>query len=114
MRYVITMTDSEGTWDSLPTAEQDVILKQHEVYEGDLKKAGKLVFTCHLKAREEAKTVWQSADGTQSVVDGPYTDAPVYAGGFYIIDADSMEEALEWARRGRFMPGANEVREIFG
>lgn len=23
-------------------------------------------------------------------------------------------EAVEWAKRGRFMPGANEVREVFG
>ncbi|MCH7868534.1 MAG: hypothetical protein IH881_12640 [Myxococcales bacterium] len=33
-------------------------------------------------------------------------------GGFYIIEVESMNEAVEWAKRGRFRPGANEVREL--
>ena len=32
---------------------------------------------------------------------------------FNHIEADTMEEAVGWARLGRFMVGSNEVREIF-
>ena len=33
-------------------------------------------------------------------------------GGFYIIEAESMDEAIEWAKKGRFRPGPNEVRQL--
>jgi hypothetical protein len=46
------------------------------------------------------------------VTDGPYRPSPEQPGGFYIIEADSMEEAVDWAKKGRFMVGSNEVREI--
>jgi hypothetical protein len=52
-------------------------------------------------------------DASVSVTNGPYSDAREYTGGFYVIEADSIEEAVEWARRGRFMVGANEVRQIW-
>jgi hypothetical protein len=44
---------------------------------------------------------------------GPYSEHREYMGGAYVIEADSMDKAVEWARRGRFMVGANEVRQVF-
>jgi hypothetical protein len=45
-------------------------------------------------------------------VNGPMTPTKEPLGGFYIIEAASMEEAVEWAKQGRFRPGPNEVREL--
>lgn len=33
-------------------------------------------------------------------------------GGFYLIEAESLDEALVWAERARFIPGSNEVRAV--
>ena len=33
-------------------------------------------------------------------------------GGFYLIEAKSLDEAVVWAERGRFIPGSNEVRPL--
>jgi hypothetical protein len=65
-----------------------------------------------MRPSSEAKTVRLRADGAFSATDGPMTESRQPVGGFYIIEADSMEEAVEWAKRGRFRPGPNEVREI--
>ena len=35
-----------------------------------------------------------------------------FVGGYFIMEADSMDDAVEFAKRGRYMFGANEIREI--
>jgi len=114
MRFLITMTDLEGTWDALPEAEQQTILAKHTEYENALRAEGRLLATGHCHPRSEAVTVRQDDAGGVDVEAGPYHDRSEYMGGFYVIEAGSTEEAVEWARRGRFMPGANEVRELYG
>ena len=54
----------------------------------------------------------QHRDGRQEVVDGPSRPGPEQTGGYYLIEADSMDEAVEWVRRGRFLTSSNEVRQI--
>jgi len=113
MRYAISMTDIEGEWDALPEPRQQEILAQHEKLKADLRAAGKLVDALHFHPRAEARTVRMDRAGAFSKTDGPFSDAPEYIGGIYVIEADSIDEALEWARRARFMVGANEVRQVW-
>ncbi len=113
MKYLITMTDLDGAWDALPEDDQDRILKQHEEFTEALQIAGKFIAAYHLRPRDEAMTVREDDAGTHTVSPGPYDDRREYMGGAYVIDADSMDEAVEWARPGRFMTGANEVREVW-
>ena len=47
------------------------------------------------------------------MVQGPWSDVDEYMGGAYIIAADSLEDAVAWAKKGRFLPGANEIRQIY-
>ena len=47
------------------------------------------------------------------VTDGPYTETKEHMGGFWILEAANMDEALAWARKGAIacdVPG--EVREL--
>jgi len=46
------------------------------------------------------------------VTDGPFAETKEVLGGLYVIEADSLEQPLEWAKRSRFIAGANEVREL--
>jgi hypothetical protein len=111
-KFMITFTHVDGGWDRLTPAQR----QKHQV---DLKefvralaeeKKSELVF---LRPPAEAKTIRLDADGRYEVEEGTVAKSPEYAGGYYLIEAESLEEAVEWAKRGRFMPGANEVREIF-
>ncbi len=51
-------------------------------------------------------------DGQLQVTDGLNANLTESAGGFYIIDVESEHEAIEWAKKGRFMAGSNEVRQL--
>ncbi|MCY1143394.1 YciI family protein [Actinoplanes sp. Pm04-4] len=50
-----------------------------------------------------ATTVRVAADGTRTVVDGPFAETREVLGGFYVIDVPDLDAALEWAAR---CPGA--------
>jgi hypothetical protein len=113
MRFLISMTDVEGEWDGLPPDRQREILARHDAFKQALIEKGKFVDACHLYPRSEARTVRMDRSGEITEIAGPFSDAREHVGGFYIIDADSIEEATEWARRGRFIIGANEVRQIW-
>jgi hypothetical protein len=51
--------------------------------------------------------------GKPTVVDGPFTEAKELIAGFWLIQAKSREEAVEWARRAPFVDGQIEVRQVF-
>ena len=52
-------------------------------------------------------------NGKPTVVDGPFTEAKELVAGFWLIQARSKEEAVEWARRVPFQDGEIEVRQVF-
>jgi hypothetical protein len=51
--------------------------------------------------------------GKPTVIDGPFTEAKELVAGFWLIQARSKEEAVEWARRAPFVDGEIEVRQVF-
>jgi hypothetical protein len=52
------------------------------------------------------------ANGSLSLHDGPFAESKEWLGGLYVLECASMDEALEWARRLRFIPGSIEVRPL--
>lgn len=55
------------------------------------------------------------ADGTTTVLDGPFTEAKEVVGGFAIIEVSSKEEAIKWTRRFLEVAGDGEceLRELY-
>jgi len=51
--------------------------------------------------------------GKPTVVDGPFAETKELVAGFWLIQAKSREEAVEWARRAPFVDGQIEVRQVF-
>jgi hypothetical protein len=110
MKFLISMADVEDEWDGLPAEERARIGERHAEFQRAL---GDRYVCCYgMRPSTEARTVRLRADGQISVTPGQATPTKEPVGGFYVIEADSMEEAVEWAKRGRFRPGPNEVREI--
>jgi hypothetical protein len=56
------------------------------------------------------------SDGTFSVTDGPFTEAKELVGGWALVQAASLDEAKEWARRFLAIVGGGEsrIRVVFG
>ncbi len=65
-----------------------------------------------LQGAETATTV-RHAGGEATIVDGPFAELKEHLGGYYLIDVDTLDDALEWARRLPVGEGAVEVRPIF-
>ena len=94
-------------------------------YNQTLRKAGVFVQTAPLFRTDEAKTLrveggsinpasFSNNGGELKVHDGPYADTREQLGGFYIIEARNMDEALEWAGKCPAVQwGSVEVRQIF-
>lgn len=58
----------------------------------------------------------RTAGGTQSVIDGPFSETKELIAGFWIWRVKSMDEAIEWARRCPNPEGADmelEIRQVF-
>jgi len=110
MKFLISMSDVEDEWDTLPPEERERIGERHAEFQRAL---GARYVCCYgLRPSGEARTVRLHADGRFTVTEAPLAESKEPVGGFYVIEADSMEEAVDWARRGRFRPGPNEVRQL--
>jgi hypothetical protein len=96
-----------------PSTVDEATINDINVLNDELEAAGARHVAGGLSASNLAKTVRLAPNGEVLVTDGPYLEAKEHVGGFSIIEAADMDEALAWARKaviaGR-MP--NEVREI--
>jgi hypothetical protein len=53
------------------------------------------------------------AGSKRTVIDGPFSETKELIAGFWLIQAKSREEAIEWARRVPFDDGEVEIRQVF-
>jgi hypothetical protein len=51
--------------------------------------------------------------GKPAVIDGPFAETKELVAGYWMIQAKSRAEAIEWARRAPFVDGEIEVRQVF-
>ena len=61
--------------------------------------AGMLLALDGLHPPGKATSVSFDGEGVKAVTDGPFTEAKEVVGGYWIIQASSQEEAVQWARR---------------
>jgi hypothetical protein len=113
VRFLILMTNDDDAWDALSAVEQAQVMEAHAAFEAALRSAGRWIDAWRLRPAAEARSVRRDAAGALRVEEGPALAGPTCIGGAYLIEVASREEALEWARRCRFIAGANEVREIW-
>ena len=110
MRFAMLVKASkESEAGVLPTTEE---LAEMGQFNEELAKAGVLLAGEGLHASSKGARVTYSGD-QRTVVDGPFTEAKELVAGFWIIKADSKEEAIEWARRVPFREGEVEIRQVF-
>lgn len=82
-------------------------------YNEELDKAGMLISLDGLRPPEMGARV-SFSNGKPSVTDGPFAESKEVVGGYWMIKANSLEEAIEWAKK---VPAENddviEVRQVF-
>lgn len=96
MQYALLIYEDERNYHD--EAVYKAILEAHGRFSGELAAAGKIRGGSELKPTASATTVRQR-NGTRTVHDGPFAETREQLGGFYLIEADDLDEALAWARK---------------
>ena len=107
----LVATDLPDDYD--PSVETEAAIEERYALNRELIAAGVRKFACGIAPPANAKTVRKQTDGKVFVTDGPYTETKEHMGGFWILEAANMDEALAWAKKGAIacdVPG--EVREL--
>ena len=65
----------------------------------EMEAAGARVFAGGLSPASNAKSLRAQQDGKVMITDGPYLETKEHVGGFWILKAANLEEALEWGRK---------------
>jgi hypothetical protein len=100
MRYMLLIGSDDKMQDQTPPpkAQMEAIIQGHVRFGEELHAKGKMVAADRLRPDSDASRVRLKA-GQRQVMDGPFTETKEALGGFYLIDADTKEEAIEWAKK---------------
>jgi hypothetical protein len=110
MRFMMIMIPNvaEENWE--PNAEEIATMSK---FNDELNKAGVLLALDGLAPTAKGARV-SFAGGKPSITDGPFTEAKELIGGYWLIQARSKEEAVEWASRCPANDGdVIEVRQVY-
>jgi hypothetical protein len=97
-RYLLSVFQEEGAEPPSPEQAQTIMARVAAVQD-EMKAAGVWVFFGALTDAASA-TVVRGTDSEVSMTDGPYAETKEQIGGFTVIEAADLDEALEWARKG--------------
>jgi len=108
MRYLLAIKGGE----TLSEADLKRFLEEHRRLGEELGQLGKLVDSSPLGPSSEIVRIRAAKDGGRQVIDGPFTETKELLGGYYVIEAASREEAVQWAKRIPLTTGTVEVYRL--
>jgi hypothetical protein len=110
MRFMMIMLSKDYATAKAGTVPEFKDMEKMGKYNEELGKAGVLRALDGLTPPATMSARVTFKNGKSTVTDGPFTETKEVVGGFYIIEVNSREEALEWAAR---IPGKdNETVEV--
>jgi hypothetical protein len=96
-----------------PSTVDEATIHAINALNDELEATGARLMACGLSPASEAKSLRGQPNGEVLITDGPYLEAKEHIGGFWILEAADMDEALTWARKASFDPKSRgEIREI--
>jgi hypothetical protein len=98
VQYMLLIYDDETLWRSMPEGERDALMAEYFTYTEGLRAAGAYIEGQALQPTSTATTV-TVRDGDIVTTDGPFAETKEQFGGFYLIEAESLDAALEWAAK---------------
>ena len=112
MRYLCLIYDDERKWGTMPKAEADAMMGEYGTFTEGIKKSGQYVGGEALQPTQTATTV-RVRNGKISTTDGPFAETKEQLGGYYLINAKDLNEAIQVAGRiPSARTGSVEVRPI--
>lgn len=79
--------------------EDQAMHQEIDVLNDEMKAAGVRVFVGGLQSARRARSLRRQPDGKIVITDGPYLETKEHIGGFWVLEAADLNEALEWGRK---------------
>jgi hypothetical protein len=112
MRYLCLIYEDEKMWQQLSEADMKEGMAEYNAFTENIKKSGNYVGGEALQPTNTATSV-RVRNGKLSATDGPYVETKEQLGGYYLIQAKDLNDAVQVAAR---IPGARhgtvEVRPL--
>ncbi len=112
MRFIITaQSDPTQIKPEATGGLDEALLTAYMKFNEQMHKAGVLVASEGLNPAARGARIAVS-NGKRYVVDGPFAESKELVGGFYIIEVESLEEAIAWALRAPSGMGSDDILEV--
>ena len=112
MKYALLIYENGDEARGRTEADIEPLLEGHRALQADSKAAGKFLAADQLKMPDHAKTL-RVRGGKVLVTDGPFIESKEHLIGFYLVDCETMDEAIAYAAMiPHADPGAIEVRPV--
>ena len=112
MKYLCLIYENEQAWATMPQAEADAIMGEYFAFTDSIKKSGHVLGGEALQPTQTATTV-RVRNGKISTTDGPFAETREQLGGYYLLEAKDLNEAIQIAAKiPAARTGSIEVRPI--
>jgi hypothetical protein len=79
--------------------EDEAMIRDIDLLNEEMMAAGIRVFAGGMQPSAKAKSLRAQPNGEVLITDGPYLEAKEHVGGFWLLEAANMDEALAWGRK---------------
>jgi hypothetical protein len=112
MKYILLIYGDEREWTSMSQEEMAKIYEAHGAYSDAMVEAGVMRGGYELQPVATATSV-RFTNGTPKTSDGPFAETKEQLGGYYIIEVDTLDQAIDWAEKMPAMAsGTVEIRPL--
>ena len=98
MRYLCLIYEDETNWQKMPKDQADAVMGEYFSFTDEIKRSGQYLGGEALQPTHTATTV-RVRNGKISTTDGPFAETKEQLGGFYLIDAKDLNEAIQVAAK---------------
>jgi hypothetical protein len=82
-----------------PSAEDEAMSRDIDVLNEEMEARGARIFAGGLRPASSARSLRAQPNGEVLITDGPYLETKEHIGGFWILEAADLDEALAWGRK---------------
>jgi hypothetical protein len=112
MKYICLVYHEEKDLDGLSKDRLGALVGECGAWVGDLEKSGQHVYSAGLQCTRTATTL-RSRNGNLTLTDGPFAETKEFLGGFTIVEARDLNEAIQIASKlPAVRVGSVEVRPV--
>ena len=98
MKYLCLIFDDEKIWATMPKEQSDAMMGEYFAFTEDVGKSGHMIRGDALQPISTATTV-RVRNGKVTTTDGPFAETKEQLGGYYLIEAKDLNEAIQIAAK---------------